>query len=343
MELGLGDEHVLPNEAAVIQEIVDVNFKTFKVGEKPLRRAQHPKSHGCVRARFEVRNDIPTEFQHGLFATPATYDALIRFSSAQAEDDKGGDAHGMAVKLWNVPGPKLLPGHEDSTEHDFLLLDREVFFVGNMPDYLTANKHFSNFSNWQKNKRGFLRLVTSGLTLVIGHFSLLKTTLKFASRKPSSPLGTNYWSTTPYRLGGTAVKYMVTTMQPLPDGQIATKNGLGDALRSYLAKGAAQFEFGIHVQSDPVKHPVEDSTVNWSENGAAYVPIAMITIDQTTDVQSDEAENLRFQPWHALAEHRPLGGVNRTRKAVYLALAKHRNRVNGVVRGLCRLEHLPTN
>ncbi len=331
MELGLGEERVSPDEAAVIQQIVDVNFKTFKVGEKPLKRAQHPKSHGCVGARFEVRDDIPVEYRHGLFATPATYDALIRFSSAQAEDDKGGDAHGMAIKLWNVPGPKLMPGFEDSTEQDFLLLDRETFFVGNMPDYLTANKNFSNFSNWQKNKRGFFSLIISALTMLIGHFSLLKTTLKFASRKPSSPLGTNYWSTTPYRLGETAVKYMATTKQPLPDGEVTTKNGLGDALRSYLAKGSAQFEFGIHVQSDPVRHPVEDSTVNWSENGAVYVPIATITIDQTTDVGTEKAENLRFQPWHALAEHRPLGGVNRARKAVYSALAKYRNTENGVV------------
>jgi hypothetical protein len=26
---------------------------------------------------------------------------------------------------------------------------------------------------------------------------------------------------------------------------------------------------------------------------------------------------LAFNPWHALAEHRPMGGINRLRKAVY--------------------------
>jgi len=42
------------------------------------RRGQHPKQHGTVRAKFEVLGDIPPEYKVGLFAKPATYDALIR-------------------------------------------------------------------------------------------------------------------------------------------------------------------------------------------------------------------------------------------------------------------------
>jgi hypothetical protein len=41
-------------------------------------------------------------------------------------------------------------------------------------------------------------------------------------------------------------------------------------------------------------------------------------------------ENLSFTPWHALEDHRPLGGLNRIRKAVYEEIAVYRHAMNGV-------------
>ncbi|MEK1942330.1 MAG: hypothetical protein AAAB16_18325, partial [Pseudomonas sp.] len=35
-----------------------------------------------------------------------------------------------------------------------------------------------------------------------------------------------------------------------------------------------------------------------------------------------------FNPWHALPEHRPLGGINRLRKAVYEAVSAYRHERN---------------
>jgi len=63
--------------------------------------------------------------------------------------------------------------------------------------------------------------------------------------------------------------------------------------------------------------PVEDPTVRWESKP---VPVATITIrPQTFDTAARraECEKSSFDPWHALAEHRPLGGINRARKAVY--------------------------
>jgi hypothetical protein len=34
---------------------------------------------------------------------------------------------------------------------------------------------------------------------------------------------------------------------------------------------------------------------------------------------AEECEAMAFSPWNALAEHRPMGGINRLRQAVYLA------------------------
>jgi hypothetical protein len=40
------------------------------------------------------------------------------------------------------------------------------------------------------------------------------------------------------------------------------------------------------------------------------------------------ADNLSFNPWHSLPEHRPLGNQNRARKKLYLELSKLRQSMN---------------
>ena len=35
-------------------------------------------------------------------------------------------------------------------------------------------------------------------------------------------------------------------------------------------------------------------------------------------------EQVAFNPWHCLAEHRPLGGMNRARRQIYEAMAQLR-------------------
>ena len=56
--------------------------------------------------------------------------------------------------------------------------------------------------------------------------------------------------------------------------------------------------------------------------------VATITIPPQ-DIDSAErralCEDLIFSPWHGLVEHRPLGGINRLRREVYLASARLRH------------------
>jgi hypothetical protein len=71
--------------------------------------------------------------------------------------------------------------------------------------------------------------------------------------------------------------------------------------------------------------PVEDTSVEWDEGVSPPIPVATLTIG-VQDLDSpdgralaEECEAMAFSPWIALAEHRPMGGVNRLRQAVYLA------------------------
>ena len=93
----LGEETVPPGEAALLEKLIVQNLALLDEREKPVRRGQHPKQHGCVRAQFIVEN-LPQDLRHGLFAKPHTFDAVIRFSNGASRDDRKGDAHGMAIK-----------------------------------------------------------------------------------------------------------------------------------------------------------------------------------------------------------------------------------------------------
>lgn len=58
-----------------------------------------------------------------------------------------------------------------------------------------------------------------------------------------------------------------------------------------------------------------------------FIDAATITIppqDFETDERRALCESLTFSPWHGLAEHRPLGGINRLRRPVYDASGRHR-------------------
>ncbi|MEZ6094542.1 MAG: hypothetical protein R3C03_09950 [Pirellulaceae bacterium] len=66
--------------------------------------------------------------------------------------------------------------------------------------------------------------------------------------------------------------------------------------------------------------PIEDATVNWPESESPFRTVARLSLPQ------QEIANRRFEPeytdlafnvWHALTDHRPLGGINRVRREVY--------------------------
>ncbi|HEX9509837.1 MAG TPA: hypothetical protein VF939_05110 [Puia sp.] len=78
---------------------------------------------------------------------------------------------------------------------------------------------------------------------------------------------------------------------------------------------------------------VEDYTIEWDEHQAPFYEVATIRIPkqnfQTTEFDT-LGENLSFNPWHTLPEHRPLGCLNRVRKIVYERVSRVRREMNKV-------------
>ena len=130
----LAKETVPDGEGEAVRRVVEASRALLATDPKPVRRGQHPKHHGCVRAEFVVEPDLPEEYRVGLFREPKTFPAWIRFSNGGQQDDRKADAHGMAVKLMGVDGPKALDG-EDGATHDFVMVDSPVFFIRDAVDY----------------------------------------------------------------------------------------------------------------------------------------------------------------------------------------------------------------
>ena len=158
----------------------------------------------------------------------------------------------------------------------------------------------------------------------------------------TDPLQGQYFSATPYLLGErSVVKYSSRPCEPRA-APSNTRAGSPDYLRLNMAesldpeKGApACLRFLVQRRTEPATMPVEDSRVPWDQDKAAFVPVATITIPAQSfdgDKHSRFCENLSFTPWHSLPAHRPLGGINRTRKAVYEAVSAFRHEANGEAR-----------
>ncbi len=100
-----------------------------------------------------------------------------------------------------------------------------------------------------------------------------------------------------------------------------------------LAEQGGTWELRVQLCTDLKAMPIEDPTVPWDEEQSPWRTVATLTADPQPAWEHGSSERtedaLSFSPWHGLAAHQPLGGVNRARKAAYQYSADYRGRVNG--------------
>jgi hypothetical protein len=327
---GLGEELIPAGEADQIDRIIEIHRSVTDPNEKPVPRGQHMKSHGCVKATFVVMPGLPDSLRYGIFREPREFRAYLRFSNGKGRDDRQGDAHGLAIKLLGVEGKKVLEGEEDATTQDFVLFDHPVFFIKNVADYVPFMEDFRRL----KSSRLTLGKIIAGIKLLVSQdykWRLLRAT---GSKRPHSPLSIQYWSTTPAKLGPSAVKY--SARPDLADNPAVTVLDSPDKLRlamsAQLKDHGTHFDFLVQVQTDPNTMPIEDPTIEWN---APWQKVATIDIPPQSFESAEQmnfSENLSFNPWHSLPEHRPLGGINRARARIYQAISKQRHELNGASR-----------
>jgi len=336
MALRLGEELVPSGEAEGIETVLRVQLDLMRKQQDPRQRGEHFKGHGCVRAEFKVEADIPPAMKIGVFSRPRAFPALIRFSNCVGADDTKPQGHAMALKLLGVEGEKLLEDQKDAQTQDFLLVDYPVFFIRNAIEYAEFFQELLDVLQGSKFMAAH-PMIAGSLGMLKFWATHPKETLIFieaCKREPASMLEVPYWSQVPYKLGLNACKYAA---QPGPENSVGGKpdkspDYLHQALVEYLTikRRAARFDFLVQLQTDPEAMPIEDPTVEWKSEAVKVATITIPPQEFSSPAQVKFAEDLSFNPWHALPEHRPLGGISRTRKAVYLGSSRLRHELNRV-------------
>jgi hypothetical protein len=149
----------------------------------------------------------------------------------------------------------------------------------------------------------------------------------------TSPLESSYFSASPFLFGPDRVmKFSAVPVSgeisPLADP--LDKDYLRTILVEQLRTKAYQFDFLVQVQAPSKELQIEDVTFPWDPAKYPFRKVAQLTIPQQDlecSASIESCEQLFFTPWHALLDHRPLGGINRLRREVYLASANHRRPV----------------
>lgn len=321
-----GREYISAEEEGIISEMIDElkeQVNRLYPAQNMLRQI-HTKMHGCVNAEFMIAPDLPDSLRVGVFSKSGSYPAWIRFSNANTtpQPDKKKDIRGIAIKLMNVEGDKILNDQAQENTQDFLLMSSETFFAKNLVHFRKLLKAAT-----AKNK---LQLAAFFLNPL--HWSLLARVMK-SNIVCKHLFEISYFSTQPYQFGdeSRAVKYY---LQPSVANKLLYSDPNDkDYLRFNMAKTletiSVSFDFFVQLQGDPDEMPIENPTVPWP---APFIKLAELKIPSQvfdTPEQREFGENLSFNPWHSLPEHRPLGSFNRARRRVYEALSKFRHERNG--------------
>lgn len=322
-EPALGQESVADNEDQIQTQMVELikAISEERHQDGVIRRFNQSKSLGCLDADFHVDANLPDSLRQGLFAQPGSHKAMVRFANASEIDDREKDLRGMSIKVFDVNGKSLWG--EDGIQ-DFLLNSYPALFAATPEDFLDFVKATKNDRIWWYFFNPFNAHLTS-----LG-------VLYKARKKHVSPFDLQYWSTTPYRFGldeTTAVKYSVKSCSDYASKKSGNlhEHHLRDAMQDHLQNIAACFDFMVQVQKDPRSMPIEDAQVIWDEEESPFQKVASLTItnQEFTSKQSlSDCEKLSFNPWQSLAEHQPLGGINRVRKRIYAEIAEFRHRNN---------------
>jgi hypothetical protein len=315
------------------------------------RRDAHAKAHGCVGAVFSVRDESPPPLPMGVFQPGVSYQAWIRFSSGNGHmlADKERDARGMAIKLMGVRGEKLLRStfEKDMQTQDFVMINYPQFFNSNLADYQQFATLQAVGDQMQYFIPGANPFKIKWRELAIGMGVLGVTRL----RNTINPVYEHYHSMVPYALGvgeserrpgglpppvKNAMKF---SAKPVAcEGESAFRGDdeynkqdptyLRHNLRNRLLTERACFEFQLIIQQNDRYMPIEDPTVEWKGQPLVVADITIPRQQFDTQDQNHLCENFSFTPWHGLREHRPLGSINRVRKAVYEHLSLFRHQAN---------------
>jgi len=301
----------------------------------------HVKAHGYVQGELRVLPNLPDELAQGLFEQEGVYQAVVRFSNAasQPQPDALPDGRGMAIKVLGVEGDMVSADEQSGPTQDFLMINHPVFFARNAKDFLRLERVLVQADD------SVIATAQGALTggdwnPLHWHWREMLAVARIAGQLPAHPASNTYFSTAPIRFGNYVVKYRAKPAGERLDSYLDLVKRLGsdpDAMRlaldETLRTQEVLFEFQVQLRTCEQTMPIEDATVEWPESESPYRTVAHLLLPRQEVAslrQQDANQNLAFNVWHALAAHRPLGGINRVRRRAYPLSSAWRRQQTGV-------------
>ena len=342
----------IAGEGQIVQKLVDVlhrnnewTFKKFKHG----MRDAHAKSHAVLEGELVVDSGLPQDLRQGLFATPATYPVIARFSSTHPtlHSDQIRGVRAIAIKVLGVQGPRAREDDDASTQ-DFVMVDSPEFPFANAREYLWVGMPIAyvltRMSDWG------LKLVTEALAAVVGvteavsplparlvpipYFGKAVKLVKVFTTPNYYVLGLSFNTASALRYGDFVAKISV---EPLSESVkrltgVRIPRGSGDDAHRVLIADFFRHndaEYAVCVQLCTDADAIEDASMEWSTPPERVAKL--IFRKQNSDcycrrVYADDL--LSFNSWRSLDAHRPLGSINRLKARVYDASSNFRHEKN---------------
>jgi hypothetical protein len=310
-------------------------------------RGAHAKTFGVVRAEVQILRNVPSAYAQGIYATPGRHSALIRFSSASnhlGADATLGGVLGCAMKMFDVPGSKLVEEEPNSTTFDLVLKNNPVFVANTAKHYLVLQEIGNNVPQYlARGKTGFHELLTDFVTGK-GKFERsdwawdeLFAFVKAAQTPVRNPLLSTFWSMAAVRHGDYVAKIRLAPAADNTARVIHRELDLRDrqdvfypTLVDELQASAFDFDLQVQLSTDLEIMPVNEATVEWPEKLSPYVTVGRVHIprqDISGTENFEKTDALAFNQWRVTEEHRPLGEIMQVRR-IYSASAKVRRTLN---------------
>lgn len=284
-------------------------------------RALHRKQLTAARGQLEVLADLPEFARHGLFATPHEFDVWVRLSNGGLDraPDRMPDVRGFALRVLGVQGDSAL-GNGPAKSQDFTLINQEAFAFPKSDEFV-----------------GFVAAAASGgaalLKFLVKQYGLLGGPARLLKmlktvNKPFGGFATEpMFSAVPMACGPYAVRVRLVPAAANGQATGGANKDWGADFSTRLAGQDLHWDLQLQPFVSEALTPIEDASVNWP---TPYTTVARLTLPRQDNTQpagkafAEQVEAGVFDPWQALAAHRPLGDVQRARKVVYFESQKGR-------------------
>ncbi|MEO8366496.1 MAG: catalase family protein [Pseudoxanthomonas sp.] len=339
---------------ALAEQMLKIAGKTYQ-DNGHATRSVHAKSHGLLKAELEVLPDLPAVLAQGLFAKPARYAAVMRFSTIPGDllDDKVSTPRGVAIKIIGVDGERL-EDSEGARTQDFIMVNAPRFGARSGKAFLRSLKLIVPTTDKAEGSKEVLSAVLRSTEKLIEAFGGNSGTLRaLGGEPPNNLLGETFWAQLPLRYGDyiarlqlVPVSAELVALAGKPVDLHGSENALRDAVVAHFGSHGGTWELRAQLCSNAYDMPINDPSAEWSEESSPFISVArLIAAPQTgwSPARSTAVDDgMGFSPWHGLQAHRPLGAIMRMRKLAYAASQRFRSERNAVqVREPTTLDDFP--